>query len=140
MRAFLDSSVLLSASGSRKGASRFIVENVGSGQATLISSQYCCEETLRNLPKLGDDALEYFTRNLRAQIEWTRDTVAMDRITHFPKAKDKPVLVSALAADCEVLLTLDRADFHQKLGRQFYGMSIRTPGEWLMEMHEQGKL
>ena len=52
----------------------------------------------------------------------------------FPVVKDRPVLVTALAEKCEVLLTLDRADFHEKLGGQVYGMLIRTPGEWLSEV------
>ena len=42
--------------------------------------------------------------------------------------------VTALADKCGVLLTLDRADFHNKLGDQVYGMLIRTPGEWLAQV------
>ena len=38
------------------------------------------------------------------------------------------------------LLTWDREDFHGRLGTQFYGMLIRTPGEWLMEMRKAGTL
>lgn len=49
-------------------------------------------------------------------------------------------LISALSVKPDALLTLDRADFHDKLGTQFYGIDIRTPGEWLMEMREAGKL
>jgi hypothetical protein len=71
VRVFLDTSVLLAASGSAKGASRYIVEN-------------------------------------------------------------------ALAENCDVLLTLDRAAFHGKLGDQFYAILIRTPGDWLLELRDQG--
>jgi hypothetical protein len=56
----------------------------------------------------------------------------------FPKAKDRPVVLSALAENCDVLLTLDRADFHGKLGAQFYAILIRTPGDWLLELRDQG--
>jgi hypothetical protein len=54
--------------------------------------------------------------------------------------KDKPVLLSALAAESDALLTLDREDFHGKLGTQFYGMAVQTPGDWLLRMREAGKL
>jgi hypothetical protein len=54
--------------------------------------------------------------------------------------KEKPVLLTALAELCDYLLTLDRQDFHDKLGHQFYGVSIRTPGDWLFEMRDKGYL
>ena len=44
---------------------------------------------------------------------------------------DKRTLVRlAIAA---VLLTLDRTDFHGALGREIYGMRIRTPAAFLVE-------
>jgi len=46
-------------------------------------------------------------------------------------SKDKPVLISALAARCEVLLTLDKADFALLLGTVVYGMRVRTPRDFL---------
>ena len=58
----------------------------------------------------------------------------------FPKAKDKPVLLGALAAKSDYLLTVDRVDFEARLGKQFYGMRIRTPGDWVFEMRDAGKL
>ncbi len=56
------------------------------------------------------------------------------------KAKDRPVLISALAASAEFLLTLDRTDFHRTLGTQVYGMSVRTPAEFLMEQRDLGRI
>jgi predicted nucleic acid-binding protein len=51
----------------------------------------------------------------------------------FPRAtKDKPVLISALAAHCEVLLTLDKTDFGILLGTEVYGMKVSTPRDFLM--------
>lgn len=81
MRLFLDTSVLLSACGSGKAASRFIV---------------------------------------------------------YDQANDRPVLISALSLKPAALLNLDRADFHDRLGQKFYGIQIRTPGEWLMEQRASG--
>ena len=53
MRLFLDSSVLLAASGSTTGASRLIIGEGASRDWILVSSLYCFEETRNNLPKLG---------------------------------------------------------------------------------------
>ena len=47
---------------------------------------------------------------------------------------------SALSIKPSAFLTLDRADFHNRLGTQFYGIDIRTPGEWLMEKRKTGQL
>ena len=138
MDLFLDSSVLLSASGSAKGASRFIVDVAKAQCWSLISADYCWEETLRNLEKLGPDAVKFFNEQLTRRIEWHINALTSDDILVYDKAKDRPVLISALAVKPSVLLTLDRADFHERLGRQFYGIAIRTPGEWLMKQREAG--
>jgi hypothetical protein len=66
--------------------------------------------------------------------------LALDRPLVFPKAKDRPVVITALAARCEWLLTLDETDFHGNLGREIYGMRISTPGEFLMERRQAGLL
>jgi len=58
----------------------------------------------------------------------------------FPKAKDRPVVITALAARAVWLLTLDEGDFHTKLGRGVYGLSIATPGEFLVEQRRLGRL
>jgi hypothetical protein len=52
-------------------------------------------------------------------------------------SKDKPVLISALAARCDALLTLDTGDFDLLLGTEVYGMLVTTPRDFLMR-HELG--
>jgi len=135
---FLDTSVLLSACGSSKGASRYIIESAAEQHWQLKSAHYCREESIRNLGKLGVDAETYFSKSLDRRIDWQLNALTADDIIVFEKAKDRPVLISALACKPDTLLTLDRADFHDRLGTQFYGIAIRTPGEWLMELREQG--
>jgi len=136
----MDTSVLLSASGSSKGASRFIFENYLKESWHLTSSLYCKEEAIRNLSKLEETATNYFHEEMVSSVQWVKDCVVMDYAVVFPKAKDKPVLLTALENKCEYLLTLDREDFHGKLGKQFYGMRLRTPGEFLFELREKGIL
>jgi predicted nucleic acid-binding protein len=137
---FLDTSVLLCACASSAGASRFIVEEAKTQGWALISADYCREETQRNLEKLGADAEGYFFEYLDARIDWRLDVLTSNDIVIYDKAKDRPVLIGALAAKPSSLLTLDRADFHERLGTQFYGINIRTPGEWLMEQRKAGRL
>jgi len=140
VRLFLDTSVLLAASGSSKGASRLIVDEAKKNRWQLVSSNYCREETLRNLPKIGEKGEAYFSKTLKRKIKWVTDAWSSEYIVMFPKAKDKPVLLGALAAKSDYLLTLDQVDFEGRLGKQFYGMSIRTPGDWLFEMRDTGTI
>lgn len=139
MRLFLDTSVLLAATGSAKGASRFVILTAATQGWELVSSDYCAEEVRRNLPKLGPAAARAW-RRLVSRLRFVRADVALDRPLVFPKAKDRPVVITDLAARAEWLLTLDEGDFHAKLGREVYGLKIATPGEFLLELRAQGTL
>ncbi len=139
MRLFLDTSVLLAAAGSGRGASRFLITEASAQGWVLISVDYCDEEARRNLAKIG--ASETTWRKIVAPaLQFTTVRLALDRPLVFPKAKDRPVVISALAARCDWLLTLDETDFHGNLGREIYGMGIATPGEFLIEQRQQGLL
>jgi hypothetical protein len=50
MRLFLDTSVLLAASGSATGASREIFRLASANEWALVATPYAVEEVLRNLP------------------------------------------------------------------------------------------
>lgn len=140
MKLFLDSSVILSASASDKGASRWIVENGKEHGWTLQSATYCQAETLKNLSKMGPDANATFNAIVNPRIEWIPDTWVSEYPLLFPKAKDRPVVLAALASKADNLLTLDRQDFLGLLGHLVYSVSIRTPGDFLMEMRGNGIL
>ena len=138
MRLFLDSSVLLAASGSGKGAACFVLTEAVTQGWELVSSDYCAEEVRRNLPKIGGTAAAVWKKQLAPRIRVVRASLALDRPLVFAKAKDRPVIITALAARAEWLLTLDEGDFHKKLGREVYGLRIATPGEFLLEQRAQG--
>jgi hypothetical protein len=108
----LDTSVLLAASGSATGTARFVCRT-GAGQGwTLLTSGYCLQETLRNLPKIGPDAAAAWESEIHPVLQLVPDAIAMgERALVFPIAKDRPVVITALAAEAAVLLTLDRTDF-----------------------------
>ncbi len=136
---FLDTSVLLAAAGSATGAARFICRNGVDHGWLLLTSGYCLQETLRNLPKMGTTALSFWVSLIQPVLQIAPDVLTIgERALVFPKAKDRPVVITALAAAADVLLTLDKTDFHGALGRQVYGMSIRTPAEFLIDQRRVG--
>lgn len=135
---FLDTSVLLAASGSKTGAAHFVCIHGAERGWRLLTSGYCVQETLRNLPKIGPTAAATWERQIQPLLEIVPDALAMgDRALVFPKAKDRPVVITALAAEGAALLTLDRTDFHGALGRQIYGMDIWTPADFLMDQRRK---
>jgi predicted nucleic acid-binding protein len=93
---FLDTSVLLAASGSSKGASREIFRLAPKQQWTLITIPYVLEEVTRNLKNLPHDASADWVR-LRRQLTIEDNVLSLDRPTTFGSAKDRPILFSALA-------------------------------------------
>jgi len=140
VRLFLDASVLLAASGSAKGASRLLIMKASGHGWELISSDYCEEETTRNLSKIGRSAATTWAEQIKPRVRVIAASLALDKPLVFPKAKDRPVVIAALEVEADWLLTLDEGDFHTKLGREVYGVSIATPGEFLMEQRAQGVL
>jgi len=140
VRIFLDTSVLLAAAGSSRGASRFLITQADAHGWELVSSDYCAEEARRNLPKLGRSAAAAWRTAIAPSLRLARASLALDKPLVFPKAKDRPVVITVLATRAEWLLTLDEADFRGKLGREVYGLRIATPGEFLREQRARGVL
>ena len=138
MRLFLDSSVLLAASGSSLGASRQIFRRARSNEWTLFTTPYVIEEVLRNLPKLPPTATAEWAR-LRPALLLSDDVVTLDRPAVFERAKDRPILFSALAW-ADTLLTLDSDDFGGLMDKTFYGLAILRPGAFLERERTAGRL
>ena len=138
MNIFLDSSVLLAASGSAKGSSRALFHLSLKAGWTLVSSPYAIGEVLKNLPKFPVTATASWVA-LRPQLTIVDDVVSLNRPTVFSAGKDHPILFTALAWS-QVLLTLDRQDFIGLLGGAFYGLRIRLPFEFLEEERAAGRL
>src|SRR6266851_1913591 len=104
MRLFLDTSVLLAASGSANGASCEIFRLASPNQWTLTATPYVAEEVRRNLSHFPASASTDWDR-LRAELLLMDDVFTVDRPVVFAPAKDRPILFSALAW-ADVLLTL----------------------------------
>lgn len=138
MRLFLDTSVLLAACGSSRGASRAVFRLAGPAGWRLISSPYAIAETLTNLPKLPVAAMRDWLW-LRPRIHVVDDILTLDRPALFAVSKDRPILFSAVAF-ADFLLTLDRVDFGDLLGSSFYGLQVLTPGDWLTRQRRSGNI
>ena len=91
-------------------------------------------ENLRNKPEAASG-----WKSLRRRVGIEPDVLVFDWPLVFDVAKDKPVLVTALAY-ADVLLTLDRRDFGKLIGQTVYGLRVRTPGEFLREEREARQL
>jgi predicted nucleic acid-binding protein len=134
VRLFLDSSVLLAAAGSSKGASRLLFDHATSRGWQLLTADYCLREAEFNLPKLGKRAELSWAQIIRPALNTVTAQLTLDRPLIYRATKDRPVVISALSQKADYLLTLDRDDFHDLLGRSVYGLPIRTPGEFLREI------
>ncbi len=138
MKLFLDTSVLLAASGSEKGASRLLLLSAASKGWQALSSPYCLAEVEKNVARIGAAAQQAWRRDLRGKLTLVHDCVVLDRPLTFDAMKDKPVLITALAAECDVLLTLDRSDFGVLFERGVYGLHVMTPGMFLRRSMNEG--
>jgi predicted nucleic acid-binding protein len=134
VRLFLDSSVLLAAAGSSKGASRLLfIEGPRHGWV-LMTSDYCKREAEHNLGKLGRLAGRDWSTVIHPQLVIASTQLVLDRPMVYRAVKDRPVVISALSHQADWLLSLDRDDFHDLLGGEVYGLPIRTPGEFLRSL------
>ncbi|HKB91297.1 MAG TPA: hypothetical protein VKC60_12335 [Opitutaceae bacterium] len=140
MKLFLDTSVLFAAAGSAKGASRFVVEQAGKRGWRLLTALYCIEEAQRNARKVGVKAPAVLNQAILPLLELVPTELAFDKALIFPKAKDRPVLLSALGATADWLLTLDEEDFQKVVGSRVYGMEVSTPGLFLIKQREAGRI
>jgi len=131
VRVFLDSSVILSACGSERSLSRLITILAAERGWVLVSAAYCRAETVKNLAKFEAPAAAHW-QNLQNRIDWVPNALTTKRPLLLTASKDKPVLISALAAKCDTLLTLDTGDFGILLGTEVYGMKVGTPRDFLI--------
>lgn len=138
MKLFLDTSVLLAAAGSATGSSRALFTYAPAQQWTLLGSPYVTAEVVKNLHKVGKEAVENWDL-LRPQLLVVKDVFAAPQPVNFTAAKDRPVLLTSLAF-ADVLLTLDKADFGPFLGGKFYGLPVLLPYQFLRLEREAGRL
>ena len=138
MRLFLDTSVLLAACGSIRGASHEVFRRARPNGWILVTTPYAIEETMRNLPDFPPSASANWVQ-LRPSLLVMDDVLTLDRPVVFPAGKDRPILFSALAW-ADILLTLDRGDFGGLMGKPFYNLLVLKPGVFLERERSAGSL
>ena len=123
---------------SKTGASRLIFELAAAQGWELVVSRWVLREMRENLADLPLSATRVWL-DLRNQLVVEDDELTFDWPLLFHVTKDKPVLCTALAC-ADVLLTLDRRDFGSLLDQSVYDLRVLTPGTFLHEERQAGRL
>ena len=140
MKLFLDTSVLLAASGSISGASYAILQHYGPrNKWSLITSPYCLAEVENNIEKLPLVARNRW-RVIQKSLNLTADVLTLNQPSLLTRGKDKPVLFTAISYHADALLTLDTTDFKIVLNTIVYGVEVRTPAGFLMDQRNKNRL
>jgi hypothetical protein len=84
--------------------------------------------------------LHHLSQVILPKLDLAPTELTFDKVLVFPKAKDRPVLLSALGIEADCLLTLDEHDFQKMIGSQVYGMAVNTPGMFLINQRKDGRL
>ena len=133
MTVFLDTSTILAACWSAKVLSRLLVEQAPSAGWTLVTADYCLSEVEKNVHKHSAGAADW-VRVVRARLKPVDSVFVLDRPIVFTATKDKPVILSAVGSGADYLVTSDKTDFAHVLGTVVYGVKVRTPKSFLLEM------
>jgi len=138
LRVFLDSNIFLSGLFSEKGAPRLILDVLSLGLPPLaaVTGAYHIAEVERNLRAKLPEALPVFQSCLSAmKIEIVPIPSAEDLKPWAGTTADKdlPVLVSAVQAKADVLITGDKKDL-LKIRNKVLHLAIASPGEFLNDI------
>lgn len=140
MKLFLDSTVLMAASGSTKGGSYAVIhEYADRNKWELISSSYCFAEVQNNIKKLSHAAWGRW-HMIQKRLSMTSDILTLNKPSLLLAGKDKPILFTAISCHVDVLLTLDTTDFKVILDTVVYGVEVRTPAKFLEVQRSQNRL
>jgi hypothetical protein len=90
-------------------------------------------EVERNVLKHPSGATRW-KGQIRAKLEVVGTIYVINRPLVFDATKDRPVILSAIGSEAEYLVTLDTTDFGHVLGTIVYGVRVRTPKTFLIEM------
>ena len=124
---FLDANVLFSAA-YREHSGLLRLWHIKS--AKLISSLYAIEEARRNLDStLQKERLEKLLTDVEKISAYRENSDLPEGITI--KEKDKPILLAAIAAKADYLLTGDIRDFGKFFGKKICDLTILPPLEYL---------
>jgi predicted nucleic acid-binding protein len=123
----------LAACWSATGLSHVLVDHGSKAGWKLITADYCVAEVERNVLKHASGAARW-NRIIRPLLDVVGSVYVIDRPIVFDATKDRPVILSAIASGADYLVTSDTTDFAHVLGTTVYGVNVRTPKTFLLEM------
>jgi predicted nucleic acid-binding protein len=115
MRVFLDANILFSAAYSAAGSAGLLLSIGRAAGLKFVTCQQAAVEAELNLERKAPQALASWPQVL-AQVQILIDAEA-DRCPIPIRAKDRPILASAIAGNCDALVTGDRRDFGEWMER-----------------------
>ena len=132
-RLFLDANILFSAAYGSPGPAA-LWGGLKQGRCVLLASRYVVEEAKRNLKT--PEQLERFSAHLsKIEVVPEADPTLACPIDLPPK--DRPVLMSAVAARADVLITGDIAHFGKYFGKTVQGVQISTLRDYIRSQKKQ---
>ncbi len=127
MRVFLDANILFSDAKS-DGAIRRLLDQLIELGHELIVDAYVVTEARRNLERKYSFGIQQLERRLDQLSTNPHAHTRLDpEYHHLLPEKDQPVLAAALALNCAVLLTGDRAHFGDLYSRELGTVRILSP-------------
>lgn len=90
-------------------------------------------EVEKNVGKHPTGAADW-RKVVRPRLKTVGSVYVIDRPVVFDATKDRPVILSAIGSNAEYLITSDKTDFAHVLGTVVYGVNVRTPKAFLLEM------
>lgn len=137
-RVFFDTSVILSGAISRVGTSHALLVLAEIGLVTAVVCPYVLEEVQRNIEHKLPGGADRF-QQMKTSIHWEIVPDASDQAVAIwlpvIRAKDAPVLASAIQAAPHRLVTLDKQDFLKSAATlQTVHLNVTTPGELMQDI------
>jgi len=141
IRLFLDSSALFAGVVSPTGAARALLVLGEIGRITLVISEQVITETERALARKAPQALPFYQEAIQAshiQIVTNPSAAEVARHRHLiSHAADVPIVLAAMQAQVDFLVTLNRRHFIDDPGVALKsGLRIGTPGDALSWLYE----
>ncbi len=131
---YLDANILFSAARS-DGAIRKVFRLGIDWGYTYVADAYVVNEARRNVSrKVGSDGLkELELLLLKVDVADAQRLDPSAEVAAWLSAKDRPVLLAAIALRCDLLVTGDR-DFEAGYGKSFHGLKVVNAQQWAEHM------
>lgn len=129
MKCFIDANVLFSGANEASHMHRLL--NTLATVHVFITSDYAREEAIRNIRAKRSDWEYGFTQIMSGieVVESIDQTLEVEII-----AKDRPILATAIAQNCDRLITGDKKDFGHLFKQSIQGVTIVTPLMFVQEL------